>query len=55
MTPALLAMAVALVIGLPIFALGEYLRERKERRLSDQYTSPTRKDVPWADTTHSPE
>ena len=45
MTAALTATAVALVIGLPIFALGERVRERMERRLTDRHTSPTRKDI----------
>ena len=45
MTASLLAAAVALTLGLPIFALGEYLRELKERHLSNQYTSPTREDI----------
>ena len=45
MTSSLLATAVALATGLPIFALGEYLRERRERRLSNQYTSPAREDI----------
>lgn len=44
MIAALLAAAVALPIGLPLFALGEYLREQQERRLSNQHTSPTRKE-----------
>lgn len=46
MTAALLATAVALAIGLPIFALGERIRERGERRLSCPPNSPTRKDIP---------
>ena len=46
MTTSLLAMAAALAIGLPVLALGEHLRERQERRPSDQHTSPTRKDIP---------
>jgi len=45
-TVSLLAAAAALTAGLPIFALGEYLRERGERRLLDQRTSSTRKDLP---------
>lgn len=40
MTSSLLAAAVALTSGLPIFALGEYLRERRERPLSNQHTPP---------------
>ena len=46
MISSLLAAATAMVIGLPIFALGEYLRESRERRLSNRRTSPTRKDNP---------
>lgn len=46
MTASLLATAVALAIGLPIFALGEYLRESKERRLTDRPTHLTHpKDI----------
>ena len=46
MTASLLATAVALTIGLPILALGEYLRESKDRRLGNRYILPTRKDAP---------
>lgn len=46
MTASLTAAAVALTIGLPIFALGERLREREERRLSRPPSSPSRKDLP---------
>ena len=46
MTASLAATAVALAIGLPIFALGERIRGRKERRLGGPHTSPTRKDLP---------
>ena len=42
----ILVTAAALTSGLPIFALGEYLRERRGRRPSDRHTSPTRKDIP---------
>lgn len=42
MTAALLATAVALALGLPIFALGERVRES---RPPDQHTPPTRKDI----------
>lgn len=42
MTASLIATAVALAIGLPIFALGERIRER---HLPDQPTSPTRKET----------
>lgn len=40
----LLAAAVALAVGLPIFALGERIRERKERRIDSQHISPDGKD-----------
>ena len=43
MTASLIATAAAVAISLPIFALGERVRERMERRPSDQNTSPTRK------------
>lgn len=46
MTASLLAMAVALTTGLPVFALWEYLRERQERRLNNRNTPPIRKDIP---------
>lgn len=42
MIESLLSATVALAIGLPIFALGEYLRERRGRRPSDRHTSPER-------------
>ena len=48
MTSSLLATAVALTFVLPLFALGEYLRERRERRERrplDQPTAPARKDL----------
>lgn len=45
MTVSLLSTFIALAIGLPIFALGERFRERKERRLGGPHTSPTRKDI----------
>lgn len=44
MTAALLATSVALAVGLPIFALGERLRTRKECLLSGQNASPIRKE-----------
>ena len=44
MTASLTAIAVALAIGLPIFTLGEYLRERKGRRRAAFTTNP-RKDI----------
>lgn len=37
----LIATAVALAVGLPIFALGECIRERRERRLTDRNTQFT--------------
>ena len=40
------ATAVALAVGLPIFALGERIRERGERLLNRPPNSPTRKDLP---------
>ncbi len=40
----LAATAVALAIGLPIFALGERIRERQERRPA-HLTPPTRKET----------
>lgn len=43
MTASLLAVAVALALGLPIFALGERLRERRQRRLNSNHTPSTRK------------
>lgn len=39
MTVSLLSTSIALAIGLPIFALGERFRERKERRLGGPHTS----------------
>ena len=45
MIASLTATAVALAVGLPVFALGERIRERGERRLPDQHTQPTRKDI----------
>ena len=47
MTASLIATAVALAIGLPIFAIGERIRERGERRLIGR-NSPL-------STLHSPE
>ena len=46
MIASLTAVAAALAIGLPIFALGERIRERRERLLSNQHTSLTQKDTP---------
>lgn len=37
MTASLTSAAVALLACLPIFALGERVRERRERRLIDQH------------------
>lgn len=45
MITSLLAAAAALAVGLPIFALGERIRERRERRLNHSHLT-TRKDVP---------
>jgi len=44
-TASLTAAAVALAIGLPIFALGERIREREERRPAHP-APPTRKETP---------
>lgn len=44
MTPSMLATAAALAVGLPIFALGERIRDRRERRLSSQYPPVVRED-----------
>lgn len=46
MTVSLTATAVALAIGLPIFALGERIRERRGHLLNCFRTHPTRKDIP---------
>lgn len=45
MTAPLLAAAVALSVGLPIFALGDRIRSSRERRLGGPHTSPARKDI----------
>lgn len=45
MTASLIATAAALAIGLPIFALGERLRTRKECRLSGQNALPIREEL----------
>lgn len=42
MIASLAATAVALAVGLPIFALGERIRERGG---ADRHTSPTRKET----------
>lgn len=48
MTASLAATAAALIIGLPIIAIGELLRDREERRLNRQPTTTTAtgKDTP---------
>nr|DAS00728.1 MAG TPA: hypothetical protein [Caudoviricetes sp.] len=43
MTASLIAATAALAIGLPIFALGEHVRES---RLPDRDTSPNRQETP---------
>lgn len=45
MITSLIATAVAITLGFPIFALGERLRERRERLSRPQNTPPTRKDI----------
>lgn len=45
MIAALTATVVALAIGLPIFALGERIRGRKECRLNNRHTLPIRGDI----------
>ena len=46
MIASLYATAAALLIGLPIFALGERLRERQERSLRNRRASSVGKDTP---------
>lgn len=46
MIVSLTAVFAALSVGLPIFALGESIREREERRLNRPPDSPARKDIP---------
>lgn len=46
MIASLTATVVALAVGLPIFALGERIREREGCRLNRTPNSPTRKDLP---------
>lgn len=46
MIASLTATVAALGIGIPIFALGERIREREERRLNLSPNSPARKDIP---------
>ena len=45
MITSLTAIAVAITLGFPIFALGERLRERRERPPRPQNTSPTGKGI----------
>ena len=45
MTVSLLSTPIALAIGLPIFALGELIRERRERHLKDPHNPATGKDI----------
>ncbi len=46
MIASLTATGVALAISLPIFALGERIRERRGRLLNRFSIHPTRKDIP---------
>lgn len=46
MTSSLIAVAMALTIGLPVFALGEHIRKRRERRPRNRRAAFTRKDTP---------
>ena len=46
MIASLTAAAAALAVGLPIFALGERIRERRVRLLNRFRSHPTRKDIP---------
>nr|DAT42665.1 MAG TPA: hypothetical protein [Caudoviricetes sp.] len=45
MTSSLLATTVALTAGLQIFALGEHVRKRRERRPRSRRAAFTRKDA----------
>ena len=45
MIASLTATAVALAVGLPIFAIGERIREREERRLTGRNFPLPRKDI----------
>ena len=45
MITSLTATAAALAVGLPILALGERIRERRERRLNNRHTLPIRGDI----------
>ena len=44
MIASLTATTVALAVGLPIFAFGERIRSRQERRTNDRHTPIARKD-----------
>lgn len=46
MIASLTATVFALAVGLPIFALGERIRERAERCRNRPHDSPTGKDLP---------
>lgn len=46
MIASLAATCAALAISLPIFALGERIREREGRLLNRFHIHPTRKDIP---------
>lgn len=46
MIASLTAAAAALAVGLPIFALGERVRERRGLLLNRFSTHPARKDIP---------
>lgn len=46
MTASLAATAAALIVGLPIIAIGELIRDREERLLNRRPTTSTRKDAP---------
>lgn len=46
MTASLIAVAAALAVGLPIFALGERIRGRGARHLTARHTTLIRKDIP---------
>ena len=46
MTASLAATTMALAIGLPIFALGERIRGRRESRLTARHAPSTRKNIP---------
>lgn len=46
MIVSLTAAAVALAVGLPVFALGERIRGRKETRLTTRHAPSTGKNIP---------